>query len=197
MAVGARVDEPVGMSRFVRLLLAPVLAIALLSGLTPLAEVVPGATAPAVEALSTGGTLRFPGLGRSGAETMRGTIYNWGCRGGEIGSRIYRWGCAGERNRYLMGHAYAAFEELHDFVRARGVRAGTRALVGKIVYLRTGTGRVLRYRVTWARVEPVGYWGRTGEHWAWNATAVPSLTFQTCYGARSEYRLIVRAERVG
>ena len=51
--------------------------------------------------------------------------------------------------------------------------------------------------MAWARVATVAYWGRTGELWAWNATDVPSITFQTCYGARSEYRLIVRAERVG
>ncbi len=148
------------------------------------------------DALSSAGSLRFPGLGRSGAETMSGPIFSWGCRGGELGAQIYRWGCAGDRNRYLMGHAYAGFEELHDFVAARGVAAGTRALVGMPVYLRTATGRPVLLRVTWARVASVTYWGRTGERWAWNETDVPSITFQTCYGARSEDRLIVRAERV-
>lgn len=174
------------MTRLRPALLALALAVTLLGGLVQPAD-----------ALSSGGSIRFPGLGRSGGETLSGTIYNWGCRGGEIGSRIYRWGCAGERNRYLMGHAHASFEELHDFVAARGVAAGTQALVGKAVWLRTATGRIVQFRVAWARVASVGYWGRTGELWAWNATDVPSITFQTCYGARSEYRLIVRAERVG
>jgi hypothetical protein len=184
------------MSRPLRALLATIFAIGLLSGGTPLADVIPGAATPAVEALTTGGSIRFPGLGRSGNQAVTGTIHNWGCRGGEIGTRIYRWGCAGRGNRYLIAHAHASFEPLHDFVRARGVRAGTRALVGKPVYLRTTTGRVVMFRVTWARVETVGHWGRTGHDWAWNATGVSSITFQTCYGARSEYRLIVRAERV-
>ena len=148
------------------------------------------------DALSSAGSISFPGLGRSGTETMSGPVFNWGCRGGELGPQIYRWGCAGDRNRYLMGHAFAGFEELHNFVAARGVTAGTRALVGLPVHLRTATGRLVVFRVTWARVASVKYWGRTGDRWAWNETKLPSITFQTCYGARSEYRLIVRAERV-
>lgn len=174
------------MARLRPLLLALVLATGLVGGL-----------AQPTDALSTAGYLRFPGLGRSGAETMSGTIYSWGCRGGELGLKIYRWGCAGVNNRYLMGHAHASFEPLYDFVRARGATAGARALVGKIVYLRTVTGSQQRYRVKWAKVYSVSYWGATGERWAWNSTAVPSITFQTCYGAASEYRLIVRAERIG
>ena len=47
--------------------------------------------------------------------------------------------------------------------------------------------------MTWARVASVCYWGNTGDRWAWNATAEPVLTFQTCFGARSEYRIVVRA----
>lgn len=192
MAAGPRVGQPWGMFRRARLMAAPVLALVLLSGVSPLAQVVPGADVSAAAALASGGSLRFPGLGASGRETMGGTIYNWGCRGGTIGESIYRWGCAGRGNRYLMGHAYASFEPLHDFVAARGVTAGTRALVGKLVYVRTAIG-TLRYRVTWARVASVSSWGATGDTWAWNATSEPSLTFQTCYGARSQYRIIVRA----
>ncbi len=193
MAGRAPGHQPVDMPRLAGVLAAPILALALLSGVSPLAQVVPGAEPSSAAALANGGSLRFPGLGASGRETLSGTIYNWGCRGGTIGESIYRWGCAGRNNRYLMGHAYASFEPLHDFVAARGVGAGTRALVGKPVYLRTGTGAVLRYRVAWARVASVGSWGATGDAWAWNATADPSLTFQTCYGARSQYRIIVRA----
>lgn len=178
-----------GMRRPRPLLLALALATALVGGLTD------GPVEPA-DALTSAGSIRFPGLGRSGSETMGGPVFNWGCRGGELGRQIYRWGCAGDLNRYLMGHAFAGFEELHDFVAARGVAAGTRALVGMPVYLRTATGRRVVFRVTWARVASVTYWGRTGERWAWNETKVPSITLQTCYGARSEYRLIVRAERV-
>jgi hypothetical protein len=92
-----------------------------------------------------------------------------------------------------MGHAFASFDELHYFVAARGETAGTRALVGRPVYLRTPSGTIQRYRVAWARVRSVSYWGLTGDTWAWNATDRPVITFQTCYGARSQYRIIVRA----
>jgi len=186
MAARGGAPQAASMTRLRPVLLALTMVVGLVGGL-----------AQPADALSTGGSIRFPGLGRSGTETMSGTIYNWGCRGGEIGSRIYRWGCAGVNNRYLLGHAHAGFDELHDFVRARGAAAGTRALVGRRVYLRTSSGEIRRYRVVWARVASVDYWGRTGDQWAWNATIVPSITFQTCYGSRSQYRLIVRAERVG
>lgn len=185
--------QPVGMPRLARHLAAAALALALLSGVTPLASIIPGGSVSSAAAYSYGGWVRFPGLGVSGRETMSGTIYNWGCRGGTIGTQVYRWGCAGTNNRYLIGHAFASFEPLHDFIAARGVTAGTRALVGLPVYLRTASGTVQRYRVAWARVASVSYWGATGDRWAWNATAEAALTFQTCFGARSEYRIIVRA----
>ena len=197
MAGGRRVGQPVAMSRLTRSLAAAALALTLLSGLTPAAGVAPGTAAPVASALTPGGWLRFPGLGASGSEEMIGTVLNWGCRGGLIGPRIYRWGCAATGNRYLMAHADAAFSELHDFVRARGAVAGTRALVGRHVYFKTTGGETLVYRVTWARVATVDYWGRTGHVWAWGPTERPAITFQTCYGSRSEYRLIVRAELVG
>jgi hypothetical protein len=185
------------MSRSRRLVAALAIAVALLSGLSPAAGVVPGTAPPAAAALSYGGWMRFPGLGATGRETMSGTVYNWGCRGGQLGLAIYRWGCAGANNRYLMSHAYAEFKPLYDFVRARGAGAGSRALVGKRVHLRVPSGEVLTFEVAWARVASVSYWGGTGHLWAWNATEVPSITFQTCYGARSEYRIIVRAVLVG
>lgn len=144
-------------------------------------------------ALPTAGWLRFGGLGASGDDEISGPVFSWGCRGGELGRYAYLWGCAGANNRYLMGHASAEFEPLCDFVRVAGAAAGTRALVGMLVTWKTPSGDVERYRVSWARVASIDVWGRTGDLWAWNATAAPTLTFQTCYGARSEYRLIVRA----
>jgi hypothetical protein len=201
MAGRRRVVHAGAMSRLPRRLVAPVFALALLGGVGPLATAMPGAGAHSVAAASSiassavshAGVLRFPGLGASGRETMSGTIHEWGCRGGTIASGIYRWGCAGSNNRYLLGHAFASFQPLHDFVAARGVRAGTRALVGMPVFVQDAGGALERYRVTWARVAPVDTWGRTGDTWAWNATDEPALTFQTCFGARSEYRIIVRA----
>jgi len=178
------------MNRLRPLVVALALALAVSAGLI-------GPAAQPAGALSTAGWLRFGGLGAAGGDVISGPVYNWGCRGGELGRYAYRWGCAGTNNRYLMGHAYAEFEPLYRFVRARGPAAGTRALVGKLVTLKTPSGDVQRYRVSWARVAAVGWWGRTGHLWAWNATTAPTITFQTCYGARSEYRLIVRAILVG
>jgi hypothetical protein len=193
------------MSRLHRALAAVALAGALIGGPSPVAGVAswPGrATAPAPApapsaALPVEGSIRFPGLGRSGATTLAGTIHDWGCRGGTIGTGIYRWGCAGDNNRYLVGHAYAAFAPLHDFVAARGAHAGPAALVGMPVYLRLASGEVLRYRVAWAGVWDVDTWGRSGDFWAWNATRAPSITLQTCSGPASEYRIVVRAVLVG
>lgn len=215
MAGRRRVVHAGAMPWLPRRLVAPVLALALAAGVGPVATAIPGAGAPPVAAgssagppsvaaassaasaasaaASIAGVLRFPGLGASGRETMSGTIREWGCRGGTIASGIYRWGCAGSNNRYLLGHAFASFQPLHDFVAARGVRAGTRALVGMPVFLRGVGGTIERYRVKWARVARVDTWGRTGDTWAWNATEEPALTFQTCFGAGSEYRIIVRA----
>ena len=172
------------------------LVVALALALTVSAGLIGPAAQPA-GALSTAGWLRFGGLGAAGGDVISGPVYNWGCRGGELGRYAYRWGCAGANNRYLMGHAYAEFEPLYRFVRARGPAAGTRALVGKLVTWKTPSGDVQRYRVSWARVAAVGWWGRTGHLWAWNAPTAPTITFQTCYGARSEYRIIVRAVLVG
>jgi len=190
MAAASRGRHFIAMTRLRPFVASLALALAVSAGLI-------GPAAQPAAALSTAGWLRFGGLGTAGDEVISGPVLNWGCRGGELGRYAYRWGCAGANNRYLMGHAFAEFEPLFDFVRARGVTAGTRGLVGKLVTWRTPSGDVQRYRVSWARVTTVGWWGRTGDLWAWNATAVPSITFQTCYGARSEYRIIVRAVLVG
>ena len=49
-------------------------------------------------------------------------------------------------------------------------------------------GRVRRYAVAWWKVtRPTG-----AAAWAWAPQAVPSMTLQTCVGANSEYRLMVR-----
>ncbi len=186
MAAAAGDDHSLAMARLRPFIVALALALAVSAGLI-------GSPAQPAAALSTAGWLRFGGLGASGGDVISGPVYNWGCRGGELGRDAYLWDCAGADNRYLMGHASAEFQPLYDFVRAAGTAAGTRALVGKLVTWKTPSGDVERYRVSWARVASVDVWGRTGDLWAWNATTGPTLTFQTCYGARSEYRIIVRA----
>lgn len=95
---------------------------------------------------------------------------------------VYRWGCAGRNNVYLLGHAYSVFEPLHDAY----VRGTLRK--GMMVVYADGSGRVRTYAVTWWRVtRPT-----SDASWAWAPLTRPSMTLQTCVGADSQYRLIVR-----
>jgi hypothetical protein len=94
----------------------------------------------------------------------------------------YRWGCAGHNNVYLLGHAYSVFKPLHD------AYVGGRLRKGMIVGYADANGRVQRYAVAWWKVtRPTG-----AASWAWAPQPVPSMTLQTCVGADSEYRLMVR-----
>jgi hypothetical protein len=101
------------------------------------------------------------------------------------GNRVYRWGCAGSNNVYLFGHAHSVFKPLHDaYVRGR-LRKGMK------VFYAGANGRVATYAVSWWRLT-------TPEDgaWAYAGQSRPSLTLQTCVGARSQYRLIVRLAKI-
>jgi hypothetical protein len=99
---------------------------------------------------------------------------------------VYRWGCAGTNNVYLLGHAYGVFKALHD------AYYNGRLKVGLTVIYANASGTVHTYRVSWWRVvKPT-----TAAKWAWAPLAVPSMTLQTCLGANSEYRLMVRLLQV-
>ena len=95
---------------------------------------------------------------------------------------IYRWGCSETNNVYLLGHAYSVFKPLHD------AYVGGRLKKGMKVFYADGNGRVRTYAVTWWKVTPP----TTSASWAWAAQSPPSMTLQTCLGAHSEYRLMVR-----
>jgi sortase (surface protein transpeptidase) len=99
---------------------------------------------------------------------------------------VYRWGCAGTNNVYLLGHAYGVFKALHD------AYYNGRLKVGLTVIYANASGAVHTYRVTWWRVvKPT-----TAAKWAWASLASPSMTLQTCLGAHSEYRLMIRLLQV-
>ena len=101
------------------------------------------------------------------------------------GNRVYRWGCAGANNVYLFGHAHSVFKPLHDaYVRGRLAK-------GMRVVYADGAGRVSTYAVSWWKVTAPDKGA-----WAYAAQARPSLTLQTCVGAKSELRLVVRLTRV-
>lgn len=98
-----------------------------------------------------------------------------------LGSGLYRWGCAGRNNVYLLAHAWAAFKPLHDaYIRGRLRK-------GMAVVHADARGRITTYRVRfWRVVSPIG------AGWAYAPQSRPSMTLQTCVGARSQYRLVVR-----
>ncbi len=102
------------------------------------------------------------------------------------GNRVYRWGCAGANNVYLFGHAHSVFKPLHDaYVRGR-LKKGMKA------HYAGADGKVRTYAVSWWKVTTPdkGAWAYAGQDSA-------SLTLQTCVGAKSQYRLIVRLRLVG
>ena len=101
------------------------------------------------------------------------------------GNRVYRWGCAGRNNVYLFGHADSVFKPLHDAYVRGALRKGMK------VYYADRSGHVSTYAVRWWRLT-------TPENgaWAYAGQSRPTLTLQTCVGARSQYRLIVRLTRV-
>ena len=87
-------------------------------------------------------------------------------------------------NVYLFGHAYSVFKPLHDaYVRGRLHK-------GMEVYLR-------RRRAAWSTLRRPLVEGHHPDNgaWAYAAQSRPSLTLQTCVGASSQYRLIVRLVR--
>lgn len=103
------------------------------------------------------------------------------------GHQMYRWGCAGANNVYLFAHAATIFKPLHDAYVSGRLRVGMEAIYAD------GNGRVTRYAVSyWKVVKPDGDVG-----WAYAAQSTPSMTLQTCVGADSAYRLVVRLVKKG
>ena len=99
---------------------------------------------------------------------------------------VYRWGCAGRNNVYLLSHAWSTFKPLHDAYNAGRLRKGM-----QVVYA-DGGSRVHTYAVIWWNiVAPTA-----GASWAWASLDTPSMTLQTCVGANSQYRLMVRLVRI-
>jgi len=120
--------------------------------------------------------LRIPDLG------INRTIRQYPCdRAEPPANYVYRWGCAGSNNLYLLGHADSVFKALHD------AYASGRLRVGMTAQYTDAKGRTTTFRVTtWRVVLP------TEVSWAIASQPVPSMTLQTCFGANSEYRLLVR-----
>ncbi len=148
----------------------------------PSAEpVADAALAPEIATDSTAAAVAVPQLSIPGMGIDR-PIEEYPCnRSAPPDDHVYRWGCAGANNLYLMGHARSVFKPLHD------AYIGGRLKVGMEVSLVDASGQVLTYHVTtWRLVRP------DDSTWAIAAQPVPSMTLQTCVGADSEYRLLIR-----
>jgi sortase (surface protein transpeptidase) len=110
----------------------------------------------------------------------RSVVY-FSCSATGVANYVYRWGCAGRNNVYLFGHASSVFKPLHDAYARHRLSRGMRVIYAD------GSGRVRTYRMSfWKVVSP------TNGGWAYAGQSRPSLTLQTCVGANSAYRLIVR-----
>jgi len=143
-----------------------------------------GGVSADVAAASPGRHLAIPALG------IHEPIYRWGCHGGTLPNHVYSWGCSGHNNLYLLGHAWGVFKPVHD---AWATHSLTK---GMTLRLRTATGKVLSFHLAWVRkvhAADLGtdMWG-PGKTWAWNATPRRVVTLQTCWGRRSQDRIIVR-----
>ena len=101
------------------------------------------------------------------------------------GNRVYRWGCAGGNNVYLFGHAGSVFKPLHDAYVHDRLRKGMK------LFYADASGAVHTYSVAWWKLTTA-----TKGVWAYQRLSSPSLTLQTCIGAASQYRLIVRLTQV-
>lgn len=102
------------------------------------------------------------------------------------GDRVYRWGCAGRNNVYLFGHAHSVFKPLHDAYVRGNLRKGMK------VHYANSAGSVSTYKVVWWKVTTPDKGA-----FAYAAQSRPSMTLQTCVGAKSQYRLIVRLVKTG
>ncbi len=123
--------------------------------------------------------LWIPALGLS-----RG-ISDWGCRGGLIPNRVEYWGCVGSHNLYLLGHAWGVFAPIHD-----GYHSGA-LKVGLTAWYADKAGKVHRYRISQIRhVANKNY--ATWSTWAMASSSSQIITLQTCDGATSAYRILVR-----
>ena len=112
-------------------------------------------------------------------------ISDWGCNGGLIPNRVEYWGCVGRNNLYLLGHAWGVFAKIHDGYHSGALHAGLAA------WYADRSGGVRKYRISWVRhVRNADY--ASWSQWAMAATSGPVITLQTCDGATSAYRILVR-----
>ena len=101
-------------------------------------------------------------------------------------SETWRDKATGERKDKTQWHRVVIFNDRLADVAQQYVKKGMK------VYYADGSGHVSTYVVRWWKVTTPD----KGE-FAYAAQSTPSLTLQTCVGAKSQYRLIVRLTKAG
>ncbi len=140
------------------------------------------AVAKTAPVLSGANHFWFPALGISDA------VRQFNCAGSYvIPGGIWHFGCNGPHNIYLMSHAWSDFRAVRVAYHDGGLKAGMTA------YYAGANGKVQRYKVVWIRHVTVESFN--ANYWEWAINDVPAVTLQTCDGANSEYRIIVRLVR--
>ncbi|MEP7360425.1 MAG: hypothetical protein ABI744_02490 [Chloroflexota bacterium] len=117
---------------------------------------------------------------------------SWGWYGCDYGgpntmpAGIWRWGCGPSSNIYLLSHAYSAFKKIKLAYHSGALQTG------QTVWYANPQGVVSKWEVKWIRRVTGEYLNATAGDWALNDSPTPIMTLQTCDGAQSQLRIIVR-----
>jgi hypothetical protein len=99
---------------------------------------------------------------------------------------VWRWGCGPSSNIYLLGHAWSTFKKIKTAYHSGALQ------VGQNVWYSNAQGEVTKWEVKWIRQVTGEYLNATAGEWALNDSPTPIMTLQTCDGAQSQLRIIVR-----
>lgn len=99
---------------------------------------------------------------------------------------VWRWGCGPDSNIYLLSHASSTFKKLKLAYHSGALQ------VGQNVWYANPSGDVTKWEVKWIRRVTAIYLESTAGEWALNDSPTPIMTLQTCDGAQSELRIVVR-----
>ncbi|MEO8625734.1 MAG: sortase [Candidatus Limnocylindrales bacterium] len=89
-------------------------------------------------------------------------------------------------NIYLLSHAASTFKKIRT-----AFHNGT-LQVGQNVWYSNAQGDISKWEVRWIRRVTAEYLNATAGDWALNDSPTPIMTLQTCDGAQSQLRIIVR-----
>lgn len=104
---------------------------------------------------------------------------------------VFRWGCGPASNIYLLSHVASTFKKIRQ-----AFHDGT-LKVGQNVWYSNAQGDVTKWEVKWIRRVTAEYLNATAGEWALNDSPTPIMTLQTCDGAQSQLRIIVRLVPAG